>query len=250
MLPGVRHDCACRASRSPTAATPTSPTSTATMVENVAPRVHHHKCRSVTVRIDIGSERHAHGHRGPDNGDGEPRLERSPSPTTGRSLGSSRCRRLTASPSASMLVTTLPVGSDSVTASYGGGAGLPAPARPPAPASVTVSKASTTLGLLALGRTPPLAGQPVTFTATVFPTTGSGETGMVTFFDNGTPDRHSQRLNGQATLTVTALLAGDDRASQPTTTGTAISSAAPPMDHSPRWSTTILTKLSRPVSTR
>ena len=47
-------------------------------------------------------------------------------------------------------------------------------------------------------------------TATVFPTTGSGETGSVTFFDDGTPIGTSSVSNGQATLAVFTLAAADD----------------------------------------
>ena len=82
-----------------------------------------------------------------------------------------------------MLVTTLPVGSDPVTASYGGGPGFLASSS----AGRRVGhgeQAATTLGLLT-SVNPSAAGQSVTFTATVFPTTGSGETGTVTFFDDG-----------------------------------------------------------------
>ena len=109
----------------------------------------------------------------------------------GTALGTSTLSTTDGVTSASMLVTTLPVGSDSVTASYGGGPGFLASSSAGA-ASVTVSRAATTLGLLT-SVNPSAAGEPVTFTATVFPTTGSGETGTVTFFDNGAPDRHGQR---------------------------------------------------------
>jgi trimeric autotransporter adhesin len=110
--------------------------------------------------------------------------------------------------SASMLVTTLPVGSYSVTAAYGGGGGFLASSSA-SPASVTVSRAPTTLGLLTADN-PSAAGQSVTLTATVFPTTGSGETGTIRFFDNGTPIGTSTVSNGQATLSVTTLPAGED----------------------------------------
>ena len=50
----------------------------------------------------------------------------------------------------------------------------------------------------------------MTFTATVFPTTGSGETGTVTFFDNGVAIGTSSVSNGQATLSATGLPAGTD----------------------------------------
>ncbi len=61
----------------------------------------------------------------------------------------------------------------------------------------------------------------MTLTATVFPTTGSGETGVVTFYDDGAPIGTSSVSNGQATLNdftmpaggdpITADYAGDDR---------------------------------------
>ncbi len=45
-------------------------------------------------------------------------------------------------------------------------------------------------------------GTPTTLTANVFPSTGSGETGTVTFFENGERLGTSPVTNGQATLTV------------------------------------------------
>ena len=70
-----------------------------------------------------------------------------------------------------------------------------------------MTRASTTLGLLASAN-PSTPGQPVTLTATVFPTTGSGETGTVTFFDNGTRIGTGDVSNGQATLTVSHAAGG------------------------------------------
>jgi hypothetical protein len=72
-----------------------------------------------------------------------------------------------------------------------------------------VTTATTTLGLLSSAN-PSTAGQPLTLTATVFPTTGSGETGTVTFFANGTRIGTSAVSNGQATWTVLTQLASDD----------------------------------------
>ena len=127
----------------------------------------------------------------------------------GTSLGASVLSTTDGVTTAGMLVTTLPVGSDAVTASYGGGPGFLASSSAGA-ASVTVSKAATTLGLLT-SVNPSAAGQSVTFTATVFTTTGSGETGDVTFFDNGSRIGTSSVVNGQATLSVTALALGGHR---------------------------------------
>ena len=50
----------------------------------------------------------------------------------------------------------------------------------------------------------------MTLTATVFPTTGSGETGVVTFSDDGIPIGTSAVSNGQATLNVFTVPVGDD----------------------------------------
>jgi hypothetical protein len=107
-----------------------------------------------------------------------------------------------------MLLTTLPIGSDPVTASYSGGAAFLSSSSTGA-AVVSVTDASTTLGILA-SNNPSTPGQPVTLTATVFPTTGSGETGLVSFFDNGDLIGTGAVTNGQATLTVFTSLAGDD----------------------------------------
>jgi hypothetical protein len=126
----------------------------------------------------------------------------------GASLGTSVLSTTNGITTASMLLTTLPIGSDSVTASYGGGAGFLASSSSGA-GSVTVTKATTTLGLLSSAN-PSTAGQPLTLTATVFPTTGSGETGTVTFFENGTRIGTSAVSNGQATWTVFTQLASDD----------------------------------------
>ncbi len=107
--------------------------------------------------------------------------------------------------SASMLLTTLPIGSDSVTASYSGSPDFLASSADAT--SVAVTKASTTLGLLAATDTS-TAGTPTTLTANVFPATGSGETGTVTFFENGDRLGTSPVTNGQATLTVFDTLTG------------------------------------------
>ena len=70
-----------------------------------------------------------------------------------------------------------------------------------------MSRASTTLGL-GSSANPSTLGQPVTITASVFPATGSGETGTVTFFDDGTVIGSGSVSNGQATLTTATLPLG------------------------------------------
>jgi hypothetical protein len=126
----------------------------------------------------------------------------------GTQLGNSVVSTTDGVSSASMLLTTLPLGSDSVSASYGGSADFLA-STSVGSSTVTVTKAMTTLGLLA-STNPATPGQPVTLTATVFPATGSGETGMVSFFDNGMPIGTSPVTNGQATLDVFSTLTGGD----------------------------------------
>jgi hypothetical protein len=126
----------------------------------------------------------------------------------GTSLGSSVVSTTDGISSASMLLTTLRLGVDSVTAAYGGSADFHASASVDG-ASVTVTRAATTVGLDASAN-PSTPGQPVTLTATVFSVTGFGEGGTVTFLDNGVPIGTSPVSNGQATLAVFATLAADD----------------------------------------
>jgi hypothetical protein len=123
-------------------------------------------------------------------------------------LGSSVVSTTDGISSASMLLTTLPLGADSVTASYGGSIDFQASASGSA-VSVTVTKAATTIGLDASAN-PSTPGQPMTLTATVFPVTGFGESGTVTFLDNGVVIGTVPISNGQATLAVFATMADDD----------------------------------------
>src|ERR1700692_4656093 len=114
----------------------------------------------------------------------------------GTALGFSTLSTTDGVTSASMLLTTLPVGSDSVSASYDGSANS-LPSSSASAASVTVTRAQTNLGLLA-SLNPSTAGQPVTLTATVFPTTGAGESGTVTFFEDGALIGTSTIVTGKA----------------------------------------------------
>ena len=107
--------------------------------------------------------------------------------------------------STSMLVTTLPLGVSSIRASFGGDSYFGASASGTTP--ITVSPATT---VLSLGGSddPSTSGQPVTFTASVFPATGSGETGAVRFSYNGTIIGSALVSNGEATLTTATLPIG------------------------------------------
>jgi hypothetical protein len=75
----------------------------------------------------------------------------------------------------------------------------------------TITRAScaaattTTTTTITSAPNPSLAGQPVTFTATVTATNGSTPTGSVEFFDNGVSLGSVPLVNGQATLTTANL---------------------------------------------
>jgi hypothetical protein len=105
-----------------------------------------------------------------------------------------------------MLLTTLPLGVTSITASYAGDPDFGASATGTA-ALVTVNQAPTDLGL-GSSVNPSTSGQPVTITASLFPATGSGETGTVTFSYDGTVIGSAGVSNGQATLTTATLPIG------------------------------------------
>ena len=151
----------------------------------------------------------------------------------GTTFGSSLVSTTGGVSTASMLLTTLPVGSDFITASYDAGAGFVGSSSATA-AHVVVSKAPTSLGLLTSDNPSPPA-QSVTFTATVLPTTGSGETGTVTFFENGIAIGASGVSNGQATLSPSPPSRWAPTPSAPATAATASSWAVPPRTHWPRW---------------
>ncbi len=120
-------------------------------------------------------------------------------------LGSSVLTTTDGVTTASMLLTTLPVGPNSITASYGAGVGGLASSSEPE--SLSVSRSPTFL-VLGSSDNPYILGEPVTLSATVFPTTGFGETGNVTFYDNGTPIGTGTVSNGQAELTTTFVQVG------------------------------------------
>ncbi|RSL17574.1 VCBS repeat protein [Edaphobacter aggregans] len=102
---------------------------------------------------------------------------------------------------ASITVTTLPVGSDPITASTPGDANNN-PATSPA-TIVTVNKGTPTIGLSS-SLNPSASNQPVTFTATA-PT---GATGTINFLDGSTPLGTGTLANGQASVTVPTMTAG------------------------------------------
>jgi hypothetical protein len=122
-------------------------------------------------------------------------------------LGSSVLTTTDGATTASMLVTTLPIGASTIGASYSPDPGLPAAS--PATAPIVVSRAPTTLGIAASDN-PYVFGEPVILSATVFPLTGFGEGGTVTFFDNGAVVGTAAVTFGQAALTTTFRQVGTD----------------------------------------
>ncbi len=126
----------------------------------------------------------------------------------GAALGTSVLTTTEGVTTTSMLTTTLPLGSNAIAATYGGNIDFAASSSP-TPVPVTVSQAPTDLGL-GSSLNPAISGQPVTFTASVFPATGSGETGTVTFFAGGIAVGSASVSNGQAALTTVSLPVGND----------------------------------------
>jgi hypothetical protein len=119
-------------------------------------------------------------------------------------LGTSSLSTTAGVTTASILVTSLPLGTDSISASYGGVPGFLASATTTS-ATVDVSQASTSVSVVSSTGSPSTYGQSVTFSATVMPTTGSGETGTVTFFDNGSILGTGSVANNVATFTTSSL---------------------------------------------
>ncbi len=118
--------------------------------------------------------------------------------------------------SASFTTSTLPVGTDSITAVYGGDANF-APSTSKALKQVVYKAATTTI--LTSSLNPSNYGQAVTFTATLTPQYSGTVKGKVTFYD-GTTALGSKSLNGgvarfttstlsQGTHTITATYNGN-----------------------------------------
>jgi hypothetical protein len=111
----------------------------------------------------------------------------------------------TASGVATLSTSTLPAGSDSITATYAGDTNYATSTS--SPLTQTVNQASTTTTLTSL-LNPSIAGQAVTFTATVSPTVPDGET--VTFYNGVSSIGTGTTSGGQATLTTSSLPSGSD----------------------------------------
>jgi sugar lactone lactonase YvrE len=109
-----------------------------------------------------------------------------------------------ASGQAQWATTALPVGTDSLTATYGGDANTAGSTSPAV--SQTVNKVASTTALSA-SPSPSNWGQSVTLTATVTP---AGASGSVQFFNGSTSLGSATLSSGQAQLTTTALPVGTD----------------------------------------
>jgi hypothetical protein len=109
--------------------------------------------------------------------------------------------------SANFSTATLPAGSHSITASYGGSSTYAGSTSPVLTQVVNVDPTTTTV---TSSLNPSVFGQNVTFTATVHATApGSGiPTGSVTFFDGTTQIGTGTLASGSATLVTNALVAG------------------------------------------
>ncbi len=102
---------------------------------------------------------------------------------------------------ATITVTTLPLGTDQITASTPGDANNN-PATSP-PVSVTVVKTAPTVAVTS-SLNPSIVGQTVTFTATA----PSGATGTITFLDGATILGTGTLVGGQTALTTSTLIVG------------------------------------------
>lgn len=123
----------------------------------------------------------------------------------GTTIGTSTLTTTDGVTTTSLLLTTLPLGVNPIGASFGGDANFGPSAS--GAALVTVTRATTALDLVSSDELTTL-GQPVTFIANVFPATGSGETGTVTFFYGGAEIGSAGVANGQAALTTATLPIG------------------------------------------
>jgi hypothetical protein len=106
----------------------------------------------------------------------------------------------------SMLLTTLPLGVNAIGATFAGDPSFGG-STSGSSALVAVSRATTELSL-GSSDDPSTSGQPVTLTASVLPSTGSGETGTVTFSYEGTVIGTTSVSNGQSSFTTAALPIG------------------------------------------
>jgi hypothetical protein len=105
---------------------------------------------------------------------------------------------------ASLTTATLAVGTHSITAIYSGDTGYAASTSSALTQTVTAGTVSTTTALTS-NPNPSKSGRPVTFTATISPSTA---TGTVQFLDGSTPLGTAALISGSASLSTSALTVG------------------------------------------
>ena len=129
---------------------------------------------------------------------------------------------------ATLAISTLPVGSDSITATYGGDTNNASSAA--SAVSQTVNKATTTTGLTSSSSSL-VYGQSVTFTATIAPQDGGSCTGTVTFKNGSTTLGTGTVSTNTATLaatpaagsdSITAVYGGDSNCQTSTSTAVTV----------------------------
>jgi hypothetical protein len=109
---------------------------------------------------------------------------------------------------ATLATTTLPVGTDSLTARYLGEPDFATSTSNAVSVTIKAAGIATTTALTS-SPNPSVFGQPVTLTATVKPSSGTGTpTGTVTFYAGSTPLGSATLSNKKATLRTTAIPVG------------------------------------------
>ncbi len=115
---------------------------------------------------------------------------------------------LTGSGSATLSTTTLPVGTDSLTASYAAQGNYGASSSSPAVTETIISAAAPTTTSLTASPTKASYGASVTLTAQVLANGTGATSGTVTFFDNGSPIGNAAVTGGVASLSTKTLPMG------------------------------------------
>jgi O-glycosyl hydrolase len=151
---------------------------------------------------------------------------------------------------ASITLSSLAVGTHSITANYGGNTGFTASASTPVTVTIIAPAVATTT-VVSASPNPASAGAPIVLSATTTATAGTA-TGTVTFFD-GTTSLGSGVLNGSgvATLSVSTLAVGSHSITASYAGAgsfTASASAAVPLVISAVTTTTSLTALPNPAA--
>ncbi len=126
----------------------------------------------------------------------------------GTSIGTGTISLVGGSCVATLITSTLPIGTDAITATVPASNGFAAIAS--GPVNVAVGKANGSGDTLTTSPNPSIFGSPVVITETLQTVGGVPATGQVTFFNNGTSIGTATTNNGVATITTSALPAGTD----------------------------------------